>query len=44
MFYFADIYINVKDIIPGKATKFTKPNVNIMYVEIINRSIRSWMI
>ena len=30
MFYFADIYISFKDIIPGKAAKFTKPNVNIL--------------
>ena len=44
MFYFADIYINFKDMIPGMAAKFTKPNVNILYVEIINSSIGSWMI
>lgn len=44
IFYFADIYINIKDIIPSKAAKFTKPNVNILYAEIINSSIGSWMI
>ena len=44
MFCFAYIYISFKDIIPGKAAKFTKANVNILYVEIINSSIGSVMI